>query len=194
MEGHRAPGMSQDRQTQLGNVPAEASFSRGGAFPTLQMWNVPKRFFECSSGALSRRIGQNSDLVATRRAWTPARAGMTGPTRLPGHRSTLLPTTSDTRRFGATERRLAPSRSTCAASLRRGGRARGGVLAIAASEVVDFARVHLAPASARVSASRSRVSIRSRPEFQKPGSLRSMPIMAASRCGLRDPPAASIAR
>ena len=46
----------------------DTSFLDGGAFPIPQMWNVPKRFFECSSGALSRRIGQNSDLVATQRS------------------------------------------------------------------------------------------------------------------------------
>ena len=53
---------------------------------------------------------------------------------------------------------------------------------------------HPAIVAARVSASRSRRSMSSRTEFQKPGSLRSMPTIAMSWCRLRDRPAASIAR
>jgi hypothetical protein len=52
----------------------------------------------------------------------------------------------------------------------------------------------LACPSASFSASCSRASIRSRPRFQKLGSLRSKPIMSPSVCGSRDPPAASISR
>jgi hypothetical protein len=62
----------------------EGSFSGGGALPIPQMWNVPERFFECSSGASCRQIGQKSDLVANRPRWTPRarradRAHLLGP-------------------------------------------------------------------------------------------------------------------
>jgi hypothetical protein len=64
---HVPYGSAAGARESLGNAPVEASLSRVGAFPTLHMWNVPKRFFECSSGALHRRIGQKSDLTATLR-------------------------------------------------------------------------------------------------------------------------------
>jgi hypothetical protein len=71
-------------------------------------------------------------------------------------------------------------------------RCRAGIAAHACAAVRG--RRQLAWPCASFSASRNRASIRSRPRFQKSGSLRSKPIISTSLCGSREPPAASIAR
>jgi hypothetical protein len=55
-----------------------------GTFDSCQMWNVPERFFACSSGALYSRIGQKSDLEqAIPCLGAPPGGRPTGPARPP---------------------------------------------------------------------------------------------------------------